>query len=181
LSINALGIAPPFNVDVQAGVAAIPITAGTHAVEGDAFNDTNITATLASVPINSINASALNSTNITTTRPNIAITDFNAVVVGTPNDSIPLDITAGADALPISKANATVAAQFVGLATIPDLTVAPGATRNLGQYIYDEYSRVTNSQVLGLNPAIATYSHATKLLTDVSVGTMTGLQLEVTF
>lgn len=63
------------------------------------------------------------------------------------------------------------------IATIPSITLGIGGTHDMLQYVT---GNITDSQVLGLTP-IATYSHATGLLTGVSVGSLTGLQLEITF
>lgn len=180
MSINALGVSDPFDTDAQAGTATIPIGVATHAVVAGSLNDTNVVASLASVPITSINASALGSVNITTTVPNVGITGLTHTVVGTPETNH-LVVTAAAGALSVMASNATVSAQFVGLTTIPNLTVGVGSTHDMSQYIVDPLVRITDSQVLNINPTFATYSHATKLLTGVSVGSLPGLQLEVTF
>lgn len=64
---------------------------------------------------------------------------------------------------------------------IPDITIAVGETHDMSQYINEQPGfDITDSQVLNLNTNIATYDHATKLLTGVAGGTMTGLQYEVT-
>lgn len=67
------------------------------------------------------------------------------------------------------------------LTNIGNITLDIGETHDMSQYIIDPTGLVTDSQFLNLNPAIASYNASTKLLTGVSGGTMTGLQLEVTY
>ena len=69
----------------------------------------------------------------------------------------------------------------VSLLCIPKIAVAVGFTHDMSQYINDPAQLITNSQIIGINPAIATYSHATKFITGVSLGTLVGVQLEATF
>ena len=68
----------------------------------------------------------------------------------------------------------------VTLLAIPDLSFAVGGTRDMGQYINDPGGLRTNTAVLGLT-TFATYDSGTELLTGISAGTETGLQLEVTY
>ena len=70
---------------------------------------------------------------------------------------------------------------LVRLLVIPDISLGTGQTRDMSQYIVDNTSSITDSQILNLNTNVATYSHATKLLTGSGAGTSTGLRLEVTF
>ena len=67
------------------------------------------------------------------------------------------------------------------LLTIPDISLNQGQTISMSQYIVDNDNVITDSQILNLDTSIATYSHATKLLTGVAAGASLGLQLEVTF
>ena len=70
----------------------------------------------------------------------------------------------------------------ISLDTIPALTIATGKTIDMSVYINGSVGSITDSQIIGLDTDLATYSHATKLVTGVSTGTtMTGLQYEVTF
>lgn len=67
------------------------------------------------------------------------------------------------------------------LATIPNLTISIGNTVNMNTYISDPDSRITSSRIINLNTSLASYSSATRILTATASGTMTGLQLEVTY
>ena len=72
-------------------------------------------------------------------------------------------------------------ASDVSLDTIPTLTIATGITIDMSVYINGTIGSITNSQIIGLDTDLATYSHATKLITGVSTGsTMTGLEYELT-
>lgn len=62
--------------------------------------------------------------------------------------------------------------------TIPNITLAVGETHDMDQYINDPLSQVVDTSVTGLL-GYASYSDATRLLTGVSEGSETGLQLEV--
>ncbi len=67
------------------------------------------------------------------------------------------------------------------LSQIANLSLTPAQTHDMNQYINDPSNVVTNSQILGINPAVATYSHATRLLTAVADGTINNCRLEVTY
>ena len=56
----------------------------------------------------------------------------------------------------------------VTLTTIPNLSVSIGSTHDMSQYINGALERVASSEIVGLNTALATYSHSTKLLTGVA-------------
>lgn len=76
----------------------------------------------------------------------------------------------------------TILDRTVSIDNISDITFSSiGQTHDMDQYINDPASRITDSQILNGNPAIASYSHSTRLLTAVSLGTISNVQLEVTF
>ena len=95
--------------------------------------------------------------------------------------SNPIDVAITGAA--IAGKGGTVFTSELKLLTIPGILINVGQTSDMSQYIVDTFEggRITDSQILALNTSIATYSHATKLLTGVAVGTMTGLQLEITY
>ena len=68
---------------------------------------------------------------------------------------------------------------LTGMHRVPDITLDVGETHDMSQYIGDGVVTDT-SQILNLNPAVATYDNATKLLTGVTAGLLSGLQYEVT-
>ena len=65
--------------------------------------------------------------------------------------------------------------------TIPNFSITETSTHDMSQYINDPQTLITNSQIIGIDTNVATYSHATLLLTGVAVGSMTNVQLEVTY
>ena len=69
---------------------------------------------------------------------------------------------------------------IVTIDTIPDIAIALSDTHDMSQYINDTGNIRTGTAVNGL-ASFATYSSVTELLTGASVGTETGLTLEVTF
>ena len=53
----------------------------------------------------------------------------------------------------------------------------------MSQYIVDNFpgGAVSDSRIIGLDNNVASYSHATKLLTGIAGGISSGLKLEVTY
>jgi hypothetical protein len=74
-----------------------------------------------------------------------------------------------------------VSTDTVTITTIPAQSIKIGQTADLGPYIDDPAGLAVNSQVIGLTAGVATYSHATKLITGVGAGNLTNLQLQVEF
>ena len=68
---------------------------------------------------------------------------------------------------------------LTGMHRVPDITLEVGETHDMSQYVGDGVV-IDTSQILNLNPAVATYDNATKLLTGVTAGLLSGLQYEVT-
>lgn len=60
--------------------------------------------------------------------------------------------------------------------TIPNITLAVGETHDMDQYINDPLGQIASTEVTGLL-GYASYSDATRLLTGVSEGSETGVQL----
>jgi len=111
---------------------------------------------------------------------------FGAAIVGDSSavsgfqTSNPIEVdVSGADIFATS--GNVISAVPVTISTIPGILIAVGQTHNMGQYIIDPNNNVTDSEILDLNTAIATYSSSTKLLTGVAVGVITDLRLRVTF
>lgn len=63
---------------------------------------------------------------------------------------------------------------------IPNFNLSIGQTHDMSQYINDVAGFVTGTDVLGL-AGFATYDDGTELLTGISNGTESNIQLEVTF
>ena len=156
------------------------LTANTHGITGVNNDAVDVSAGFDSMSMSALAAQINEDVIVQPGFDSMSMTGQSAFVDYTPGQG---DVTVDAsnDSMLMSGLNVASIEQPVTIDVISDFNISVGQTINLiNLYVTENTGTVTDSQVIGLNISLATYTHAGGLV-GVAEGTMTGLTLEVTY